>query len=40
VKGFERMLILYLPMIDGVEILGVVHGSRDLEAFLRREGSD
>ena len=40
VKGFDRMLILYLPMIDGVEILGVDHGSRDLEGFLRREGLD
>ena len=38
VSGFERMLILYRPRPDGVEILRVVHGSRDLQAFLRREG--
>ncbi len=38
VKGFERILILYLPLLDGVEILRVVHGSRNLQALLRREG--
>jgi toxin ParE1/3/4 len=40
VKGFERILILYLPLLDGVEILRVVHGSRDLLALLHREGLD
>jgi hypothetical protein len=38
VKGFEKLLVLYLPLLDGVEILRVGHGSRDLEALLRREG--
>jgi toxin ParE1/3/4 len=38
VSGFERMLVLYLPRPYGVEILRVVHGSRNLQAFLRREG--
>jgi toxin ParE1/3/4 len=38
VSGFETMLILYRPLADGVEILRVVHGSRDLEALLRRRG--
>ena len=38
VKGFERMLILYLPRPDGVEILRVVHGSRNLLDLVRREG--
>jgi toxin ParE1/3/4 len=38
VKGFDRILILYLPLLDGVEILRVVHGSRNLQALLRREG--
>lgn len=37
VSGFERMLVLYRPRPDGVEILRVVHASRDLEAFLRRD---
>ena len=36
VKGFERILILYLPMLDRVEIVRVVHGSRDLQALLNR----
>jgi hypothetical protein len=40
IKGFERILILYLPLLDGVEILRVVHGSRDLLALLHREGLD
>jgi toxin ParE1/3/4 len=38
VSGFERMLVLYRPLPDGVEILRVVHGSRNLQALLRREG--
>jgi len=38
VKGFERILILYLPLLDGVEILRVVHGSRNLRALISREG--
>jgi len=37
-KGIERMLVLYLPLRNGVEILRVVHGSRNLQALLRREG--
>ena len=40
VKGFDRILVLYLPSQDGVEILRVVHGSRDIRALLRREGLD
>jgi toxin ParE1/3/4 len=38
VKGFEKILVLYLPRLDGVEILRVVHGSRNLQALLRRQG--
>jgi toxin ParE1/3/4 len=38
VKGFERILVLYLPLPGGVEILRVVHGSRNLQALLRHEG--
>jgi plasmid stabilization system protein ParE len=38
VNGFEKMLILYRPLVGGVEILRVVHGSRNLEALLRRDG--
>ena len=38
VSGFEKVLVLYRPLPDSVEILRVVHGSRDLNALLRREG--
>ena len=38
VSGFEHMLILYRPLLDGVDVLRVVHGSRNLRALLRREG--
>lgn len=34
------MLVLYRPRPDGVEILRVLHGSRNLETLLRREGFD
>jgi toxin ParE1/3/4 len=36
VAGFERMLILYRPLEEGVDILRIVHGSRKLQALLRR----
>jgi toxin ParE1/3/4 len=36
VAGFEKILVLYLPVPDGVEIVRVVHGSRDLEGLLNR----
>jgi len=32
VKDFDRILILYLPLLDGVDILRVIHGSRNLQA--------
>jgi toxin ParE1/3/4 len=38
VSGFEKILILYRPVRNGVDILRVVHGSRSLQALLRREG--
>ena len=38
VSGFEKMLVLYRPLSDGVEILRVIHGSRNLLALVRREG--
>jgi plasmid stabilization system protein ParE len=37
VSGFERMLILYLPHTSGVEILRIIHGSRDLSRILQRD---
>jgi len=35
IKGFERSIVLYLPISGGVEVLRVVHGSRNLEALMR-----
>jgi toxin ParE1/3/4 len=40
VSGFEKMLVLYRPRPDGVEILRLLHGSRNLLALLRREGAE
>ncbi len=36
VSGFERILIPYRPLPDGVEILRIIHGSRQLETLLLR----
>lgn len=33
VKGFENYLIFYRPIQDGVEVLYVLHGARDLDHF-------
>ncbi len=38
VSGFEKILVLYRPSPHGVEILRVIHGSRNIIALLRREG--
>jgi len=38
ITGFEKTLVFYLPHPRGVEILRVVHASRNLRALLRREG--
>lgn len=38
VRGFERVLVIYRPVEDGVDILRVIHGSRNLQALLSREG--
>jgi toxin ParE1/3/4 len=35
VKGFERYLIFYRPLADGVQILRVIHGARDIERLFR-----
>lgn len=38
IKDFEQILVLYLPRLDGVDILRVIHGSRNIAAILRSEG--
>lgn len=40
ITGFERILVFYRPHIDGVEILRVVHASRNLSALFRHEGME
>ena len=30
ISGFERVIVLYRPISDGVEILRVIHGSQDV----------
>jgi toxin ParE1/3/4 len=38
VDGFEKILILYRPLENGVDILRVVHGSQNVRRLLRRQG--
>lgn len=38
VTGFEKILILYRPLDEGVEILRVIHGSQDVRRLIRRQG--
>ncbi len=38
VTDFEKILILYRPLENGVEILRVVHGSQNVRRLLRRQG--
>ncbi len=38
VIGFERILILYRPRPNRIEIFRVIHGSRNLRSLFRREG--
>ncbi|HLH32439.1 MAG TPA: type II toxin-antitoxin system RelE/ParE family toxin [Terriglobia bacterium] len=38
ISGFQQVLVLYAPVKDGVDIIRVIHGSRDIDALLRREG--
>ena len=32
--GFGKILLFYLPLLDGVDLVRVVHGGRDLERLL------
>ena len=31
VKGFRKYLVFYIPRNDGIEVVRVLHGARDLE---------
>jgi toxin ParE1/3/4 len=35
VRGFRKCLVFYIPRSDGIEIVRVLHGARDLEALFR-----
>jgi toxin ParE1/3/4 len=37
VEGFEKHLIFYRPTDDGIEIVRVLHGARDLDRLLESE---
>jgi toxin ParE1/3/4 len=35
--GFEKILLFYVPLKDGVDLIRVVHGRRDLEKLFHSE---
>lgn len=37
VEGFRKHLIFYLPRENGIEVIRVLHGSRDLDALFGEE---
>lgn len=38
VSRFQKMIVLYLPVPAGIEILRIIHGSRNLMAIIELEG--
>jgi toxin ParE1/3/4 len=36
IKRFRKYLILYRPLTDGIEVLRVLHGARDIESLFER----
>jgi plasmid stabilization system protein ParE len=40
VPGFRNHLICYRATPDGIEVIAVVHGARDLRRFLRERHND
>jgi len=37
VRGFESHLLFYRPIPDGIELIRVLHGARDIEAIIEAE---
>jgi toxin ParE1/3/4 len=37
VSGFKNHLVFYRPIEDGIEIVRVLHGARDIRSILERE---
>lgn len=38
IKGFSNWLVFYLVTAEGIEVVRVLHGARDLEHILSEEG--
>ena len=36
VEGFSNHLIYYFPLSDGIDVLAIMHGARDVESLLKR----
>jgi toxin ParE1/3/4 len=36
-SGFENYLVFYRPIDDGIEVIRILHGARDIEAVFERE---
>lgn len=36
VDGFPNHLIYYFPLSDGIDVLAIIHGARDVEPLLKR----
>jgi toxin ParE1/3/4 len=34
IKGFPNHLIYYIPLENGIDVLTIIHGARDVETFL------
>lgn len=37
VRGFEKHLVFYQPLADGIRVVRVLHGARDIEGILESE---
>lgn len=37
IRGFRKQLIFYLPGDDGIEVVRVLHGARNLQTILEQE---
>jgi toxin ParE1/3/4 len=37
VKGFEKYLIFYMPLAQGIDVVRVLHGARDLASLFAEE---
>jgi len=40
IPGFERYLIFYRALPDGIEVIRVLHGMRDLDRIIGEQGDD